>query len=280
MSAKTTSPALFRLGRLLRACEALPGGVVSLVGAGPGDPGLLTIKAARRIGEADVVYHDALVSDAILTLCSPGARLVPVGKRRGAVTRSQEAIVDALAADALCGLAVVRLKGGDPFVFGRGGEEALALLARGVAFEIVPGVSSGIAVPAAAGIPVTHRGLASSVAFVTAHDASDPAIRARLTHLARGADTIVIFMAGTELPAVGRALLDAGLPGTMDAAVIESGTRAEQRIARGTLDRLASLSATPSGGPVLAVVGRTVALGDLLRASAVPRRAARANAHV
>ena len=254
--------------------------MVSLVGAGPGDPGLLTIKAARRLGEADVVYHDALVSDEILTLCTPGARLVPVGKRRGAVTMPQEAIVDAMAQDAARGLAVVRLKGGDPFVFGRGGEEALALLERGVSFEIVSGVSSGIAVPASAGIPVTHRGVAGSVAFVTAHDAADPAVRSRLSHLAQGADTIVIFMAGTELPGVARALLEAGLPGSTAAAVIESGTRAEQRVSRGTLDRLGMLGGSPANGPVLAVVGRTVALGDLLRAEPEHRSAAEeASAH-
>ena len=280
MSGTSTSPALFRLGRLLRACEPLERGVVSLVGAGPGDPGLLTIKAARRLGEADVVYHDALVSDEILTLCTPGARLVPVGKRRGAVTMPQEAIVDAMAQDAARGLAVVRLKGGDPFVFGRGGEEALALLERGVSFEIVSGVSSGIAVPASAGIPVTHRGVAGSVAFVTAHDAADPAERSRLSHLAQGADTIVIFMAGTELPGVARALLEAGLPGSTAAAVIESGTRAEQRVSRGTLDRLGMLGGSPANGPVLAVVGRTVALGDLLRAEPEHRSAAEeASAH-
>jgi uroporphyrin-III C-methyltransferase len=250
-------------------------GVVSLVGAGPGDPGLLTIKAARRLGEADVIYHDALVSEAILTLCRPGARQVPVGKRRGAITLSQEAIIDALAGDARRGLSVVRLKGGDPFVFGRGGEEALALMERGVAFEIVPGVSAGIAVPAAAGIPVTHRGVASSVAFVTAHDAADPAVRARLAHLARGADTIVIFMAGTELAKVSAALVEAGLPRETEAAVIESGTRDEQRIVRGTLDRLGAMSPKASGGPLLAVVGRTVAVGDVLRAAGDGRRPSR-----
>jgi len=165
-------------------------------------------------------------------------------------------------------------------VFGRGGEEALALLERGVSFEIVSGVSSGIAVPASAGIPVTHRGVAGSVAFVTAHDAADPAVRSRLSHLAQGADTIVIFMAGTELPGVARALLEAGLPGSTAAAVIESGTRAEQRVSRGTLDRLGMLGGSPANGPVLAVVGRTVALGDLLRAEPEHRSAAEeASAH-
>ncbi len=276
-SLKATSPALLRLGRLLRACAPLPRGVVSLVGAGPGDPGLLTVKAARRLGEADVVYHDALVSEAILELCRPGARLVPVGKRRGSVTLSQEGIVQALVRDAKRGLAVVRLKGGDPFVFGRGGEEALALLESGVAFEVVPGVTSGIAVPAAAGIPLTHRGISSSVAFVTAHDLGDGAagtlVRARLSQLARAADTVVIFMAGTELAEVRRVLLDAGLPEDTPAAVIESGTLPEERVLRGTLADLSSHLASRAGGPVLVVVGRSVALGDRLRAAARPRRA-------
>ena len=275
-SLKTTAPALFRLGRLLRASAPLPGGTVSLVGAGPGDPGLLTLKAARRLGEADVVYHDALVSQAILELCRPGVRLVPVGKRRGKVTLPQDAIVQALVRDAERGLAVVRLKGGDPFVFGRGGEEALALLEAGVAFEIVPGVSSGIAVPAAAGIPVTHRGVSSSVAFVTAHDigggVAGAAVRARLSHLAQGADSLVIFMAGAELAGVRSVLLEAGLPETTPAAVIESGTLPEQRIERGTLAELGSLHASAGGGPVLVVLGHAVALGDRLHAAARRRR--------
>ena len=273
---KITSPALFRLGRLLRACAPLPSGTVSLVGAGPGDPGLLTVKAARRLGEADVVYHDALVPEAILELCRPGARLVPVGKRRGSITLSQDAIVQALVHDADLGLAVVRLKGGDPFVFGRGGEEALALLECGVTFEVVPGVSSGIAAPAAAGIPVTHRGISGSVAFVTAHDMSDGAaseqVRMRLTHLARGAETIVVFMAGAQLSGVRRALLDAGLPGATPAAVIESGTLREERIGSGTLTNLPSLLPSRGGGPVLVVVGRTVAIGERLRAAARERK--------
>ncbi len=288
MSTRAISPGLFRLGRLLRACEPLAKGVVSLVGAGPGDPGLLTIKAARRLGEADVVYHDALVSDAILTHCRPGVRLVPVGKRRGSITMSQDAIIDALARDAERGLAVVRLKGGDPFVFGRGGEEALALLTRGVTFEIVAGITAGVAVPAAAGIPVTHRGWSSSVAFVTAHDLGDGGAGApagtRLAHLAQGADTIVIFMAGAELANVSRVLVAAGLPGDTHAAVIENGTRPDQRILRGTVAGLGTLLPSRADGPVLAVVGRTVGLGDVLRAAGRTRRAARrpslgANAH-
>jgi uroporphyrin-III C-methyltransferase len=260
----------------LRAREGRKG-LVSLVGAGPGDPELLTLGALRRLQEADVVYHDALVDPRVLALCRPETRRVPVGKRRGAASAAQEAIQEALVRDARAGRRVVRLKGGDPFVFGRGGEEALALLEAGVPFEVVPGVSSGVAVPALAGIPLTHRGLASSAAFVTAHDLSDGpegrAVRDRLAHLARGAETIVLFMAGAGLAAVQRTLLAAGLPAATPAAVIESGSLPGQEVRRGVLgglERLGDgLGAGHGGGPVMAVVGRTVALaaalGDAVR---------------
>jgi len=248
-------------------------GLVSLVGAGPGDPELLTLGALRRLHEADVVYHDALVDPRVLALCRPETRRVPVGKRRGAASTAQEAIQQALVREARAGRRVVRLKGGDPFVFGRGGEEALALLEADVPFEVVPGVSSGVAVPALAGIPLTHRGLASSAAFVTAHDLSEGpdgvAVRERLAHLARGAETIVLFMAGAGLAAVQRTLLAAGLPAATPAAVIESGSLPGQIVRRGVLGDLERLGAGRGGGPVMAVIGRTVALaaalGDAVR---------------
>lgn len=246
------------------------GGSVSLVGAGPGDPGLLTLRGAERLREADVVYHDALVSPGILALCREGARVVNVGKRRGAHARDQRVIEALLVRDARAGLAVVRLKGGDPFVFGRGGEEAIALIGKGVPFEVIPGVSSGTAVPALAGIPLTHRGLSGSAAFVTAHDlapgAAGDAVRSRLLHLARGADTLIVFMAGAELARIREVLLEAGLPGRTPAALIESGSLPEERIATGTLRGLESLRGEAPAGPVLLVVGKTVALADQLRA--------------
>ena len=252
-------------------------GVVSLVGAGPGDAGFLTLRAAQRLREADVVYHDALVSLDVLALCRKDARLVPVGKRRASVLRPQRDIEAALIRDARRGLAVVRLKGGDPFVFGRGGEEALALLRSGISFEIIPGVSSGIAVPALAGIPLTHRGLSSSAAFVTAHDLGSTngseRVRERLQHLARGADTLVVFMAGGELARVREALLCAGLPADTPAALVESGTLPEEVFARGTLGELHLLSEARGGGPLLVVVGRTVALSDELRPAAGRKQA-------
>src|SRR5262245_57315977 len=145
-------------------------GFVSLVGAGPGDPELLTIKGLRRLRAADVVVYDALANLELLRECHPGAELIDVGKRAGQHMREQESINALLIAKARAGLQVVRLKGGDPFVFGRGGEEAAALAAAGVPWEVVPGVTSAIGVPAYAGIPVTHRAVASSVAFITGHE--------------------------------------------------------------------------------------------------------------
>lgn len=253
-------------------------GIVSLVGAGPGDAGLLTLAAARRLRDADVVYHDALVTAEVLSLCRRRARVVNVGKRRGASPLSQAMIEKLIVRDARAGLAVVRLKGGDPYVFGRGGEEALALRRRGVPFEIVPGLTSGTSVPALAGIPLTHRGLAGSAAFVTAHDLSETpsgdAARERLGHLARGADTIIVFMAGAETVRVREALLDAGLPPETPAAVIESGSWPGERISTGTVQDLHRLKADDASGPVLIVIGKTVALSQELRSPAFSRAAA------
>jgi uroporphyrin-III C-methyltransferase len=275
-----TRLALFE--RVMRRASLTPKrkrrGAVSLVGAGPGDPDLLTLRAATHLAEADVVYYDALVDRAVLDRCAPGARLVPVGKRRGAWSVSQEEIESALVQDARAGLCVVRLKGGDPFVFGRGSEEALALVRAGVPFEIVPGLSAGVAVPALAGIPLTHRGLSGSAAFVTAHDLGDgeaaDGVRRRIAHLARGADTLVIFMAGAELDRLRATLLDAGLPAETPAALVESGGTAAQRIVTGTVDGLTWLGEGRGEGPVLIVIGRTVRLSETLRDGATSRTAA------
>ena len=268
MSGTSTSPALFRLGRLLRACEPLERGVVSLVGAGPGDPGLLTIKAARRLGEADVVYHDALVSDEILTLCTPGARLVPVGKRRGAVTMPQEAIVDAMAQDAARGLAVVRLKGGDPFVFARGGEEAAALAAAGVPFRIVPGVTAGLAALAAAQIPATLRGVNRAVIFAAGYGA-DADGAPDWAALARTGEPIVLYMATRNLAEIAQALMAGGLASHTPAAAIAAATTAEERILVSTLDRIAADAQTHGiAAPAIVVIGDIVTAREKLRAVA------------
>src|SRR5581483_4135504 len=148
-------------------------GFVSLVGAGPGDPELLTLKGLRRLRAADVVIYDALVNHELLHECRPDAELIYAGKRAGQPHLGQPAINALLIERARSGRQVVRLKGGDPFVFGRGGEEAVALVAAGIAWEVVPGVSSAVGVPAYVGIPVTHRGIAASVAFVTGHEGAD-----------------------------------------------------------------------------------------------------------
>jgi uroporphyrin-III C-methyltransferase len=245
-------------------------GLVSLVGAGPGDPDLLTRAAVKRLRRADVVYYDALVAPAVLRLVRRRARLIPVGKRRGYATLRQESIEARLVADARRGLRVVRLKGGDPFVFGRGGEEALTVTRAGIRCEVIPGVSAGIAAPARAGIPVTHRGVASSVAFVTGHDLLDgpdgDQVAARLESLARGADTLVIFMAGSHLGRLAAILLAAGLSGSTPAATIENGTLPGQRVRRGRLEQLEELGTGRGTGPLLVVVGRTAGLAEELAA--------------
>jgi uroporphyrin-III C-methyltransferase len=240
-------------------------GFVSLVGAGPGDPGLLTLKAVGRLRRADSIYHDALIDPAILAHARADAKLIDVGKRRGAAPVAQREIEAALIRDALAGLQVVRLKGGDPFLFGRGGEEALALRRHDISFEVIPGVSSGTSVPAAASIPLTHRGLARSVAFLTAHDLASDMARERLGLLARGADTLVLFMAGAELQRAQEALQRAGISAATPAALIENGSLENQRVARGTAGELARLGEGRGDGPVLIVIGATVAIADSLR---------------
>jgi uroporphyrin-III C-methyltransferase len=254
-------------------------GRVSLIGAGPGDPELLTLRGAQRLREADVVFYDSLVHPAILVHCRPEARRVAVGKRRGAETISQDRIQAALIREAWSGRRVVRLKGGDPFVFGRGAEEAMALVEHGVPFEIVPGICSGIAAPALAGIPLTHRGMAGSAGFITAHDlAPGPtgdALRRNLVRLARAVDTLVVFMAGAQAARLRRALLDAGLDGATPVARIESGTLPTERLTTGRLSETGWLESDVVDGPVIFVLGKTVTLSRALRGGdgAGPRRA-------
>ena len=172
-------------------------GTVSLVGAGPGDPKLITVRGAEALGSADVVVYDRLVSPSLLELAPPHAERIYVGKEPGRATTPQEDIDALLVERALGGATVVRLKGGDPFVFGRGGEEALACARAGVPFEVVPGVSSAIAAPAAVGIPVTHRGVARSFAVVTASTAHGDGVR--LDRVATATDTLVLLMAAGTL---------------------------------------------------------------------------------
>ena len=238
-------------------------GRVVLVGAGPGDPDLITVRGAEAIGEADVVVYDRLVSPALLRRARTGAELVYAGKEPGRQAMRQPEIDALLVERASRGLVVVRLKGGDPFVFGRGGEEALACVGAGVPFEIVPGVSSAIAAPAYAGIPVTQRGVAHSVAIVTASTAHGDEVD--LARVATAVDTLVVLMAAGKLAEVAGALVAAGREATTPAALIQWAATPEQRSVIGTLAGLPELAAAASmGPPATLVVGEVAALGHEL----------------
>jgi uroporphyrin-III C-methyltransferase len=237
-------------------------GLVSLVGAGPGDPELITLKGLRRLRAADVVVHDALIGHELLAECGPGAEIVDAGKRANGPARPQTWINMLLVERARRGLRVVRLKGGDPFVFGRGAEEAEALVDAGIPWEVVPGVSSAIAAPAYAGIPLTHRAHAASFAVVTGHEPHDRAeSRLRWQALAQGIDTLVFLMGMSRLAEIGAQLIAHGRAGTTPAAVVRWGTTGEQRLAVGTLATIADVVHRAGiEPPALLVVGEVVQL--------------------
>lgn len=239
--------------------------IVAIVGAGPGDPGLITVRGLELLRRADVVVYDRLVSGKLLDEARPDARCVYVGKACGAHALPQSEINALLIAEARQGHRVVRLKGGDAFVFGRGGEEALALTEAGIAFEIVPGVTSAVAVPAAAGIPLTHRGVASSFAVVTGHHAIGGKSSVDWGRLAGGVDTLVILMGLANLVEISRELIAGGRDPETPAALIERGTTEAQRTVTATLATLAD-AATAAGleSPVVTVIGHVVALRDRL----------------
>ncbi|MGI9053286.1 MAG: uroporphyrinogen-III C-methyltransferase [Ilumatobacteraceae bacterium] len=230
-------------------------GRVSLVGAGPGDPELLTMRAARLLAEADVVVHDALVGDGVLDLVGPHVERIDVGKRPGRPI-PQELISTLLVELARGGQRVVRLKGGDPFVFGRGGEEAQALLDAGIPFDVVPGITSAVAAPAAAGIPVTHRGVAAAVAVVTGHRRpGEPDVDWR--SLARVGGTIVVLMGVSQRSAIAGELIAGGMDEATPVAAIRSATTPEQIVARCRLDDLAAVQID---SPAVLVIGAVAAL--------------------
>jgi uroporphyrinogen III methyltransferase / synthase len=236
------------------------GGMVYLVGAGPGDPGLLTRRGAEVLARAEVVVYDHLASPRLLELAPAGALRISAGKRINHATMSQDEINRTLVEHARLGHRVVRLKGGDPYVFGRGGEEAEHLRSQGVPFQVVPGVTAGLGATAYAGLPVTHRGDASAVAFVTGHD--DPTRPGRLdwSSLARFPGTLVVYMGVTRLASICRTLiLEEKSPDT-PAAMIRSGTLPSQRTVVGTLADLPELAKSAGiGPPALLVVGDVVA---------------------
>ena len=236
-------------------------GIVYLVGAGPGDPGLLTRAGAEALARAGAVVYDHLVNTRLLELAPAGARRIFAGKRAGRCEMTQEEINEVLADLAREGLRVVRLKGGDPYVFGRGAEEAEHLAAAGIPFRVVPGVTAGVGVTAYAGLPVTHRDAASAVAFVTGHDDPEaPGARPDWAALARFPGTLVVYMGTRHLPAICRTLVRHGMPDSTPAALVRSGTTAAQGVAVGTLADLPELvEAAGLGAPALVVIGAVVA---------------------
>lgn len=238
-------------------------GKVYLVGAGPSDVGLLTLKAMALLQTADVVVHDALVGIEIMGLIPPGTRRIDVGKHAGSHPVPQEQINEILLREAMDGKRVVRLKGGDPFLFGRGGEELELLADHGIPFEIVPGVTSAVAVPAYAGIPVTHRDYASSVHIITGHTKRTPGAEIDFEALARLNGTLVFLMGVSSLTKICDGLLAAGMAPDMPAALLERGTTARQRSICGTLAALPRLAKEAGAHtPAIIVVGRVCALAD------------------
>jgi uroporphyrin-III C-methyltransferase len=261
--------------RLIAEDGPLPG-EVWLVGAGPGDPGLLTLRAASAIGSADVIFHDALPGKAVLQMARPDAKLVAVGKRKSQESTRQEDICTLMIEAARKGLRVVRLKGGDPFVFGRGGEEVAALAMAEISFVVVPGISSGLAAPAAAHIPVTHRGIASAVTFVTAHDEHGTMPSLVDWHaMAKSGATLVLFMAQTRLSEVVVELLAAEMPPETPVAIISQATLPGERVIFSNLGACTlTLQREALPRPSIIVIGRVAALplemGLSLPASPLP----------
>jgi uroporphyrin-III C-methyltransferase len=243
-------------------------GTVYIVGAGPGDPELITVKAMRRIQSADIILYDRLANTELLGYARQDVKLVYCGKAPNAHAMPQDQINEALIAHALEGSNVVRLKGGDPFVFGRGGEEAMALAAKGIAYEIVPGITSAIGAAAAAGIPVTHRDFASSFACVTGSRCHGDKSPVRWDLLAHSVDTLAIYMGVSQLGHIREELLKHGKAAATPVALIERGTTAQQRTIVGTLDNIHKLAITMKlSNPALIIVGEVVRVREQLLAA-------------
>ncbi|CAN5855096.1 uroporphyrinogen-III C-methyltransferase [soil metagenome] len=238
--------------------------MIYLVGSGPGDPGLFTVKGVRYMREADAVVYDRLAPEALLGYARPDAEKIYVGKKPGNPTMSQDEINALLVELGRAGKTVVRLKGGDPYIFGRGGEEALTLIEARLPFEVVPGVTSGVAAPAYAGIPVTHRNVSTSVAFVTGHeDPTKGSTDVDWSKLANGADTLVLYMGVGRIGEISAGLIAAGKSPDTPVACVRWGTIAEQRTVTGTLDDIADrVSGAGLKPPAIIVVGEVVALRE------------------
>ena len=234
-------------------------GEVALVGSGPGDPELLTIKALRFIEQADIAIYDRLVSDEIMALLPEHCERVYVGKKQAKHCVPQEGINEMLAEQALMGKRVLRLKGGDPFVFGRGGEEAEHLLSRGVSCHVAPGITAASACTTYAGIPLTHRGVAQGCTFITGHLQNDGKLNLPWQSLTSDAQTVVFYMGINALPTISKELIAHGRAASTPAALIRNGTRENQEVYRGTLGTLTDLVAKHQiKPPALIVIGNVV----------------------
>ena len=248
-------------------------GKVYLVGAGPGDPKLLTIRAKELLSKADIVVYDRLVGESILKFAPKTARKIYVGKRTGKHEVPQGKINELLVTTALEGKTVVRLKGGDPFLFGRGGEEAEKLREKNVPFEVVPGVTSAIAAPMYAGIPLTHRDYASSVAIVTGHRAGDSGKPVNWSKLANAVDTIVILMGIESLGAIVAKLIEGGLDPNRQVAIIQQGTTKAQKSILGKLSTIVDEAEKNNvKPPAVVVIGEVTELGRKLAWFKKPKR--------
>jgi uroporphyrin-III C-methyltransferase/precorrin-2 dehydrogenase/sirohydrochlorin ferrochelatase len=240
-------------------------GIAHIVGAGPGDPDLLTLRASQLLQEADAILHDELVPRAILVRARRDAEFVAVGKRKGRIGWTQAEINAELVRRVRIGQSVVRLKAGDPFIFGRGGEEVEALRAAGLPYTVVPGITAALGCAAAAGIPLTHRRLASAVTFVSGHNA-EGSPEAAWPALAAQGHTLAIYMGATEAQSVRDRLLGAGAPPTTPVAIVENGSRPDERVSVGRLadlPRLAALGGSRGdAGPALIIVGDVAAFAD------------------
>jgi uroporphyrin-III C-methyltransferase len=245
-------------------------GVVWLVGAGPGDPDLLTLRALKVIEAADVIVHDGLVSEAILALAPTRARRINVAKRRSRHSYPQEEINRMLTAFALDGLMVVRLKGGDPFIFGRGGEEMEACRAAGVDCHVVPGITAALAAGAGAGAPLTHRGAAQAVTFVTGHAKDGETPDLDWSALARANQTVVVYMGVATASGIAGRLIAAGRAPSTPALIVENASLPDERRVATTLGGLGE-AAEALSGPALLIVGEAMALADA--AASLPRAA-------
>jgi uroporphyrin-III C-methyltransferase len=240
-------------------------GKVYLVGAGPGDPKLLTVKGVELLRDADVVIYDRLVGESIVDLAPEKSEKIYVGKRTGKHEVPQDKITELIVEKAQKGGKVVRLKGGDPFIFGRGGEEAEALVEKGIDFEVVPGISSAVAAPMYAGIPLTHRDYAASVAIITGHRAGDAERMIDLAKIAASVDTMVILMGVESLQSITEKLINGGLKPETPAAIIESGTLPRQRTIIGRIGTIAREAEKKQvKPPAVIVIGKVANLGRKL----------------